>query len=165
MPGPLHTCVKEWKSIAGSVEWSRPDNSDGTTDFLVPLDIGGVTIEGLFLRGRANEFSPDRDVMFQLELASTSSRTRIPLLRIDWFPRAAGHKNPDKNMIYGSHLHPFVANWQEGSQQMAKGNLPWAEQVGPSVDSFGKLLDLMARKFRISNKEAIPVPGWSPKLL
>lgn len=81
LPGPFHLLVFKWKAIAAPVQWSTPDISDGAINFLVPLDIIGVTIEGLFLRGRAYESAPDRDVMFQLEI-TTGLRSRAPLRRV-----------------------------------------------------------------------------------
>ncbi|HEX7823027.1 MAG TPA: hypothetical protein VF463_20700 [Sphingobium sp.] len=164
LPGPFHPLVEEWKAIAAPVQWSVPDPSDGAVNFLVPLDINGVTIEGFFLRGRAYESSPDRDVMFQLEVTA-GMRTRIPLRRINWLPRSGRHKNPDKIEITGSHEHPFESNWIESEQRMRVGNLPWAVAVPGGVDTYASLLDFTADKFRIQNITAIPQPEWSAKLL
>jgi len=132
--------------------------------FLLPLDIQGVTIEGLFLRGRTYENSFDRDVMFQLEYAAPGSRTRVALARVDWLPRSPVHKNPDHELITGSHLHPFEANWLDREQRMRAGNLPFAVRTPPSVGTYAKLLDFVGKEFRISNMSSIPVPGWVKSL-
>jgi len=164
LPGPFHPLLEEWKAIAAPVEWSRPDASDGAVYFLAPLDIAGITIESFFLRGRAYESSPDRDVMLQLEIAD-GVRKRTPLRRVEWRPRSGLHKNPDKTHVVGSHEHPFEPNWLENEQRMRAGNLPWAEAVPESVSSFARLLDFTADKFRIAKITTIPEPEWSAKLL
>tara|TARA_R110000868_G_scaffold305573_7_gene566618 strand:+ start:5540 stop:6073 length:534 start_codon:yes stop_codon:yes gene_type:complete len=164
LPGPFHPLAYEWKAIIAPVQWSVPDASDGAINFLVPLDINGVTIEGLFLRGRAYESAPDRDVMFQLEI-TTGLRSRTPLRRVDWLPRSGRHKNPDKGEILGSHQHLFEPNWIEGEQRMRAGNLPWAEAIPATVSTYASLLDFTADQFRIQNITAVPQPEWSAKLL
>lgn len=164
MPGPYHPIVEEWKDIAGFVSWSEADPSDRAMSFLVPLDVDGVTIEGLYLRGRCYEQSIDRDVLFQLELSPSDTRTRIPLMRAEWRPRSPQHKNPDKVIIYGSHFHTFDANWLEQEQRMRTGNLPFAVEIQPEISDFSKLLDFTGKKFRISNMSAVPVPGWTMTL-
>ena len=164
MPGPYHPLVEEEKQIIGFAGWSDPDPSDRAISFLVPLDVGGVTVEGLYLRARTNEQSLDRDVLFQLELAPSGSRTRIPLIRAEWRPRAPQHKNPDQSIISGSHLHPFAANWLEQEQRMRAGNLPYAVEIPPDINDFPKLLDFTGKKFRISNMASVPVPPWTMTL-
>jgi len=164
LPGPFHPLVERSKAILGPIVWSIPDSSDGAVGFLAPLDVDGVTIEGFFLRGKAYEQSPDKDVMFQLEVAGPGARTRTPLRRIEWLPRSPLHKNPDKTMIFGSHEHPFEINWLEDMQRMRSGNLPWAEEVPKSISSYSRLLDFTANRFRIGNMNTVPVPEWSAKL-
>lgn len=161
MPGPYQPLVDGWKSIAGIADWSPPDTSDRAMTFTIPLDIDGVTVEGLFLRARTYEQSLNRDVMFQMELAPTLGRERVPLLRIDWLPRARSHKNPDKTQVFGSHFHTFEGNWLEQEQRMRTGSLPYAEAVPQEVGTYGKLLDFARERFRIRNMDTIPIPEWS----
>jgi hypothetical protein len=165
MASPFDPLVFGWKEIASSVEWSSPaDPEDGHVAFLVPLEIDGVTIAEFALRGGAYEQHADKAVMFQLEIGSLGVRTRTPLVRLDWRPLNPIHKNPDKVLISGSHVHRFEANWLESEQRMRTGNLPVAEKIA-EIHTFTELLDFAKILFRINNIEQIPVPEWSPKLI
>ncbi|WP_264443781.1 hypothetical protein [Novosphingobium sp. JCM 18896] len=164
MPGPYHPLVEEWKTIAGTVEWSSPPASeDGAIDFNVPLDIGETTVAGLALRGKAYGHLPDMAVTFQLEVGQDGMRTRVPLIRLDWKPRSQWHQNPNKTRISGTHAHPFEANWLEGEQRMRRGNLPWAEKVA-EFHAFSEVLDYAKNLFRINDIDLIPIPEWSSTL-
>ena len=165
MASPFDTLVYGWKDIANAVEWSSPaDLEDGHIQFLVPLEIEGITIAEFSLRGGAYEQHVDKALMFQLEIGSPGVRTRTPLIRIDWQPLNPIHKNPDKVIISGSHVHPFEANWLESDQRMRTGNLPVAEKMS-EIHTFTDLLDFAKILFRINNIDDIPVPEWSPKLI
>ncbi len=165
MPGPYHPLVENLKSIATAVEWSSPpDPEDGGIAFLVPLEIDGVVIAELALRGSAYAHISDAGVTLQLEIGVAGKRTRIPLVRIDWKPRNDSHRNPDKRLLHGTHTHKFEPNWLEREQRMRTGNLPWAEKPH-DINTFDELLDYAKILFRISNIDGIPVPEWSPKLI
>ena len=165
MPGPYHPLVEGWKSIASTVEWSSsPDPDDGGIGFLVPLDLGGIVIQQLALRGAAYGHIADAAVTLQLEIGLAGKRTRLPLTRIDWRPKNDGHKNPDKVLLYGTHIHRFHPNWLKKEQRMLTGNLPWAEKPN-DINTFHELLDFAKILFRINNIASVPEPGWSPKLI
>jgi len=164
MPGPYHPLVEQWKTIAGTVEWSSPlAPEDGAIDFLVPLDIGETTVGGLALRGKAYGHLPDRAVTFQLEIGQDGMRTRVPLVRLDWRPLSPYHQNPDKTRIDGTHIHTFEANWLEGEQRMRRGNLPYAKKIA-EIHAFKDVLDYAKNLFRINGVESVPVPEWSSTL-
>lgn len=165
MPGPFHPLIEQWKTIAGPVQWSSPsDPDDGHIGFLVPLEIEGVVIADFALRGGAYEPLQDQALMLQLEIGTPGIRSRTPLVRLDWRPRSPLHKNPDKTMLGGTHIHPFDFNWLEKEQRMRAGNLPFAEKI-PEIHTFSAVLDYAKNLFRINNIDDIPVPEWSPKLL
>jgi hypothetical protein len=140
--------------------------------FLTPLEVDGVTIAGLALRGVCYQHRPDEAVMLQMEAAMPGLRTRVPLVRLDWRPATGGHKNPRrgpdlhaKRFITGSHLHPFELNWLFAAEVMRTGNLPFATAVSPDPNDFAEVLDLVGSVFRISNISLIETPSWSRKLL
>lgn len=165
MPGPYHPLVESWKSIAAPIEWSSPpDPDDGGIGFLVPLELRGVVVAELALRGAAYGHIADSAVTLQLEVGMLGKRTRIPLVRIDWKPKNDGHKNPDRRILTGTHAHKFHPNWLEADQRMRTGNLPWAEKPH-DINTFSDLLDYAKILFRISNIDNIPVPEWSLKLI
>lgn len=165
MPGPYHPLVENWKSIAAPVEWSSPpDPDDGWIGFLVPLELGGVVVAELGLRGAAYGHIADAAVMLQLEIGMAGKRSRQPLIRIDWKPKNDGHRNPDRRILLGTHAHMFSENWLEKEQRMRTGNLPWAEKPH-DINTFAELLDYAKILFRISNIDDIPEPEWSPKLI
>lgn len=164
MPGPFHPLVEQWKTLAGSTQWSSPDGEDAHMSFLVPLDIEGVTIAEFALRGTAYEDIIDAAVTFQLEVGIGGIRTRNPLIRLDWRPKSPLHKNPDKVIIQGTHIHLFDDNWNEQGQRKVGKNLPWAQKVS-GIQSFNELLDYAEIIFKIKGIRDIPVPEWSQKLL
>nr|WP_299914100.1 hypothetical protein [Sphingomonas bacterium] len=141
-------------------------------EFLAPLDIEGVTIAELALRGIAYDQRPNADVMLQLETGIPGNRTRIPLARIDWKPLSPFHKNGFKGpvelrglLITGTHAHPFEPNWIDDLQRMRAGNLPVAIKIVEPVQAFSEMLDYAKNLFRISDITDIAEPEWSPKLL
>jgi hypothetical protein len=139
-------------------------------EFLAPLDIGGVTIAELALRGIVWDQRPDQDVMLQLETGIPGTRTRTPLIRLDWRPLSPIHKNLKgppglkRLIIIGTHEHPFEANWLEDLQRMRTGNLPIAQQISVPLQSFSDVLNYAKNLFRISDIESISMPPWSQKL-
>lgn len=165
MPGPFHPLVEQWKLLSSPVSWSLPDPVDGQVGFLSPLEIEGVTVVDFALRGIAYEQRIDAAVTFQLEIGIPGARTRTPLIRLDWRPISLQHRNPDRTMLVGDHVHPFDLNWLEVEQRMRRHNLPYAIPLPHAVGSYGALLDAAASVFRISNVKIIPSPEWSPKLI
>jgi hypothetical protein len=154
------------------VAWSAADPADNAMGFLAPLEVDGVTIAGLALRGVCYQHRPDEAVMLQMEAATPGLRTRVPLVRLDWRPATGGHKNPQrgldlhaKKFIAGSHLHPFELNWILATEVMRTGNLPFATAVNPDPGTFEEVLDLVGNMFRISNIRLIETPSWSRRLL
>ncbi len=172
MPGPFHPLVSAEKRLSLAAVWTPADPEDGYSEFVAPLEIAGVTIQGLSLRGGCYAHLPGEAMMFQLEIGHASVRTRIPLMRLDWRPLTASHKNPRKGsaahagrQIFGSHLHTFDLNWVEENGAMRAGNLPFAIEVSPDPRGFAEILDFVQKHFRISKVELIPEPNWSPRLL
>lgn len=165
MLDPYHPFVQNWKELSGLLAWSRPDPQDGYMSILAPLEIDGVTIANLALRCGCYEQSPDSNITLQLEVGVDGSRTRIPLARVDWRPISPRHRNPDRTMIHGDHVHPFERNWLKTEQRMRQGNLPIAEQISAPIHTFSDLLDLGREVFRIKDIDRLPMPEWSPKLI
>lgn len=172
MPSPFLSLVESWKTLPAGVNWGRPENGTGYMSFLVPLDLGGVTIAAFALRGGCYVDAPDRAVTFQLEVGSASARTRIPLMRIDWRPIAATHRNPAKcgppharAVIVGSHVHPFDLNWIEDMERMRTGNLPMAAGLCPDPVDFRALCSFARTCLRIDGMDEIQEPEWTNGLL
>jgi hypothetical protein len=172
MGGPFHPLVERVKSIAAPVTWSAPDPKDGRLQFLVPLDIDGVTVAELALRGVAYETRQDADVMLQLETGIAGVRTRVPLARLDWLPLSPIHRNPFRGppemqgrLISGSHAHLFEHNWLEAEQRMMRGNLPVAEAMPANCNTFAGMVAYAERVLRIGGLDGLPEPPWAPRLL
>jgi hypothetical protein len=140
-------------------------------EFLSPLDIDGVTIAELALRGIAFEQRPDADVLLQLETGLPGARTREPLIRIDWKPLSPFHRNLKGSphlkglIVYGTHQHPFEENWLDDAQRMRTSNLPVAMEITEAVQTFSEMLVYAKNLFRISDITSIAEPQWEPKLL
>jgi hypothetical protein len=146
---PFPSLVAATKGLATGAQWSAPDPTDNQMGFVAPLEIAGVAVAGLALRGSCYLHRPDEAVTFQLEAATPGLRTRIPLMRLDWRPATRGHKNPRRGpashtgkFIVGSHLHTFQLNWLANNEVMRTGNLPFAEPLNPDPGTFEEALDL-----------------------
>jgi hypothetical protein len=165
MSDAVHFLLGQRKLISGNIEWSLPpDQEVGAIGFLAPIEIEGVTRAAFALRGNAYAHIPDQAVTLQLEVGDVSSRTRQPLVRLDWRPRSLAHKNPDKTQILGTHVHPFALNWLHREKRMRSGNLPWAIEISDLHD-FAAVLQFSKNLFEINNIDKIPVPPWSRQLL
>lgn len=131
----------------------------------VPLDIDGVTVEGLELRGGCIQDSPDRAVGLHLQY-HPAKRPCTPLARAEWRPLGA-HTNPNYGprslrllRIEGSHLHSFDLNWLEGDGRMRAGNLPLAQPLDPDAANLDAFLAFVGKEFRIMGLDQMEPPAW-----
>lgn len=167
MPIDLVTIFESDKSLAGVVIW---DATTGFTDgFEVPLELDGVTIAGLRLRGKASRIAPDEDYMLQLEYCPGRKRGG-PLDRIDWRPFHT-HENKGRGpalyrfmRIEGSHHHQFELNWHEPERRMLTGNLPVAVPLTPQINTPRELFEFAEDWFRIAGLRRCPLPRWQGTL-
>jgi hypothetical protein len=160
------------KTLAATGRWAVRDphrNSQWLT-FVAPLEIDGVTIAGLRLRGTAIVNLPDEAVCFQLEYHRPRQQGSA-LARIEWRP-IKGHNNkglgPKEHQFIemrGCHHHPFDLNWNGAAKQLRRGNLPIAVPIIQSPQSFIKLLELVGKEFRINGIDYVPLPEWTANLV
>lgn len=157
---------KKTLSVPGS--WVE---RDGQRLMLVAaLDIDGVTVEGLVLRGTALKDCPDEAVMFQLEFKHDPKRPDRAIDRVDWRPlhshnnRGKGPNEHRYKLISGTHRHAFDLNWLKGEERMRKMNLPIAQPVNPDLVTYDNLIEFVRKCFRISPIE-FPIPPWEADLL
>ena len=167
MPLTLAELFAAPKSLPAPVKWAR--NGDDLT-FLSPLDLDGVTEQGLFLRGSAKLYRPDSFVVLQLEARRPGKRSGGQLERLCW--RGNGHTNPNKGPleyrmleIEGSHYHDFNLNINQSGDEMRAGNLRVAVPMLPEPDDFQELIDFCAGRLNIENLTLIDVPPWENSLL
>lgn len=154
------------KSLSSKQEWT--DLSNGKIEILHPLDIDGVTQEGLFLRGVALKDQPNLDVTLLLQCALSRRRGRA-IERIDWRPfhKHRNHRGPPGhqfNWVRGTHRHSFELNWLNEEGRLRAGNLPVAEVVTPAPESYDDLLAFVAKHFRINGVQDIGLPPWEESL-
>lgn len=134
------------------------------------LEIDGVTIEGLALRGSAIKNLPNEAVTFQLECVHDPARRDLPIDRVDWRPlnphnnRGKGPEEWQFVEISGSHHHKFGLNWLPDETRMLQRNLPIAIPLVPDPASFEDLIEFVRDCFRINSLE-IPIPPWEANLL
>ena len=124
----------DWKS-RGHDEFAR---------LVSPLDINGVTIEGLRFTVSAHIYAPDRCVTFQIEFESMKHPRGVPFVRFEWRP-ISPHNN--KNVgpkefrlidISETHIHPFDLNWDHSQSAVRKGVLPIAIPVSQTIESYNE---------------------------
>jgi hypothetical protein len=163
----LREIVDGEKTLAGAIVWAPVSAFDD--GFEVPLNLNGVTVEGLRLRGKASRLQPDEGYTLQLEFCPAGRRIGA-LDRIDWRPHH-DHNNKGKGpepyrftLLNGCHHHQFSLNWYEPEQRMLSGNLPIAVPMEPKLESQAALFAFAENWFRISKMSRCPVPMWQGNL-
>ncbi len=137
----------------------------------IPVEIGYVTVEGLFLDGNCLAHARETDLSLALTYKPSVGLSG-PVMRLDWNPL---HSHNNKRQISGpwrikditgSHYHPFEDNYSRfGWDRMVKGNLPIAYPIDHNPANFRMLLDFAASFFNISDLQRIPEPGWADRLV
>jgi hypothetical protein len=165
MKASVETLVLAPKSFATAPRWTTRSDDDWV-NLVAPLDIEGVTVEGLRFRGKAHRFRPEMQVTFRLEIMFGASVE--PLVRLDWRPTAK-HRNPANApqpyrlaSIEGSHLHPFDLNWR-GDKPVGV-NLPVAIPL-PQEESYDDLLARVGQAFNVGPMAGFPRPDWTEVLV
>ena len=138
----------------------------------VPLDVNGVTIEGLTLRFRALKFMPEAAVCVALiHRPIRSAHVGGAIARIDWRPthfhnnRGAGPVELRFCQQKCSHHHRFDLNWENSPGMVREGGLPIAVPLAPDPPDFKSLLETIASELRIENVISIAAPNWQMRLL
>lgn len=138
-----------------------------------PLDIAGVTIEGLRLRVTAMVRRPNECVTFQLEYTPPRGDPKGGAFdRLEWRPVSA-HTNKGvgppglRHVVQSSsHHHSFEANWNDGqSARVKRGELPIAVPISPDPASFEEALALAGERFKINNIGVVDRPPWKVLLI
>lgn len=158
------------KSLPLRPSWLQGDND--RLSLVSPLDIDGVTVEGLRLRVTAISCRIEECVTMQIEYFPPKRDVRGgPMARLEWKP-LTGHNNKNcgpmefRNVVIsGTHHHRFDLNWDEQSSALRRGNLPIAVPITPDLPSFKTLVDLASQEFRISNLGWLPEPLWQARLV
>lgn len=134
------------------------------------LDVDGVTVQGVRLKGTARKSLPDEVVTFQLEYHAPRGRGGA-ICRVEWRP-LKGHNNkamgpPEwrNHLISGCHLHGFDMNWTWAAKHVRRGNLPIAAPIVNPPTSYSDLLAFVGKEFRINGVEALDLPPWQLTLL
>jgi hypothetical protein len=132
MPTRIAGLVAAEKSLIDVPAWVNR-GADGL-EFSVPLEIDGVTVEALTLRGRARKSLADRELAFQLEYHHASI-IGGPVARIEWRPlnphsnKGLGPKQFRHIIQTGSHHHCFDLNWQRSQEAVLQDSLPIAVPI------------------------------------
>jgi hypothetical protein len=144
-------------------QWRRRDRN--AFRLVSPLDVEGVTIEGLTFRATAITIRPDESVTFQLEYKSPRQSKGGPFARYEWRP-LRGHNNKQigpvelRNKVQrGSRLHDFWLNWKHSPPAVRKGHLPLSVPCEEPA-SFEAAVAFVGKAFRISLIEWVQTPPW-----
>ena len=156
------------KQFSAPVSWKVRD--DNWMLLVSPLDINGVTIEGLKFRGTARRDRPDEQVTFQLEYFPTNGKYKGgPFSRIDWNPmrphtnKMIGPVEHQNILQFGSHNHEFRLNWEHNERHVRGGVLPISTPISPDFN-YNEIVAFVGKEFRISNIHWLPIPEWSETL-
>ena len=160
----LDALVTAEKTLSTPIAWVRDDQGDFR--FTRPLDIDGITQEGLFLFGRAVSILPDRDVTLGLRWADARARGG-PFDRLDWKPihihnnKGLGPPALRHVLIEGTHRHPLADNaaLAMGLTEAIRQNLPVAAPVEPEP-GWRAFLAEAARCWNMPGLHDTPGPPW-----
>jgi hypothetical protein len=137
---------------------------------VVPIDINGVTIEGLIFRATAMRTRPDENVTFQLEYTPPFGKTKGgAFARVEWKPlrphnnKMIGPAEYQNLPQSGTHNHDFFLNWDHSKSGVAKGLLPISTPVKPDL-LYDEIVAFVGKEFKISNINSLPKPEWSGTL-
>jgi len=167
MPDRIEALIAATKSLSDVPAWVLSGADD--LGFTAPLEVDGVTVEGLTLRARARKSLADREVIFQLEYHH--SQGGGPVARIEWNPlnahsnKGLGPKHLRHLIQKGSHLHCFDLNWRHSQEGVLKGLLPIAIPINEEPQNFRALLGVVGTTFRINNAQLVTAPPWEPTML
>lgn len=150
------------KLLATKQDWAEVGNRK--VELVHPLDIDGVTQEGLVLRMIAFIDQPNRAVRAFVQCALPGQRPRA-IDAIDWKPfhshlNRKGPPHLKGRQFTRSHWHRFDLNWLPAEGTFLTGNLPVAEEVNPEPAGFSDFLAFAAKSFRINNLQDIELPPW-----
>jgi hypothetical protein len=156
------------KSLSSFPGWSRARVGDGYVWFNAPLEVGGVTMPGLFLHGGCYINQPERHVTLELRLAKTPGRRIRPLERIDWRSMRGGHHNLRRKghplsgvSVSPTHLHAFDQNYDGQRDRFLGEDLPFAQEIDVEMQTFVDLLAFAAFRFKINNINVVETPQWA----
>jgi hypothetical protein len=160
------------KAIVSPTDWIERDGTRHShmLTMIAHLEVDGVSIPGLRLRGTAIRNLPDRAVCFQLEYHRPRQHGAA-LDRIEWRP-IKGHNNKGMGpaehrfiLMAGTHQHQFELNWNEAQKQLRRGNLPIAIPLSIEPDTYQRLLEVVGEHFNISGLERVQQPPWEADLV
>lgn len=157
---------KATKSIPVSHDWEEAERD--YLKWVGPLDLDGVTVEGLQVRVTAHTQHPDEAVAVQLEYHPAAGRPE-QLARVEWRPLRPhnnNNKGPDEWRLRAfrqTHIHRFEDNWLIAEQRMRTGNLPIAIPF-QDLDSYEEFLDKCGKELNIENMSIVPLPPWHPRM-
>lgn len=136
-----------------------------------PLDVDGVTVEGLRFTASAMRLRPDESVSFCLEYYPGKRDGRGGCFaRVEWralgehYNKASAPNGLRLARITGTHVHPFTVNWSANSGGVRRGELPIAEEVRPEP-TYEQVVAFVGREFRISNIDWVGAPDWERWIL
>ncbi len=164
--------VESPKSIAFFPGWSAPEVETSYIWFNAPLEIDGATEPGLVFHGGCYADLAEANVAFTLDFTHVGSRRKTPLIRLEWRCLSGGHSNPRKcpnsktaPRTDDTHIHSFELNWIAHLGRLRGDNLPCAENVDKSLNSFQELLEYAGNRFNINNIGVVKPPPWEYRFL
>lgn len=164
----LPTLVRAEKRIPGNVQWVLRDPR--WLALTASVDIDGVTVAGLSIRGKALLSYPEGAVTLQLQFQAARGKAQH-LVRAEWKP-IKPHTNSGRGpadwrfkSIPGSHIHRFDDNYLEHEHRMYAGAQQSAVPLPEIVDSYERFLEFCGKEFRVNNMDVLPAPPWQPRML
>lgn len=162
--------LRATKEMSAAPDWVPLQKDDGRLQFVSPLEIDAVTIQGVQFRAIAHTYAANRAVTFQIEHHAASG-VGGPFSRIEWRPlsphgnKGLGPAEHRFKVIADCHIHPLDLNLAHNETWVRKGRLPIALPISPPLGSYEEALAFVEKEFRIKDVMRMPIPPWTDKIL
>lgn len=154
------------KTVPASAKWRFREGE--WMALATPLDINGVTVEGLNFQATAMRLRPDENVTFQLLYAPPNGKPK-PFVRLDWKPlrphnnKMVGPVKYQNILQPGTHIHDFALNWAHSEDDVRNGRLPISIPLSPDIP-YDEIVAFVGKEFNILNLISLPNPVWAGTL-
>jgi hypothetical protein len=163
--------AKEKELQLDRVSWvKRPRAGFHQLEFIAPIAVDDVILNGLQARLCCRSDLPEADVYAQLELYIPLLGAYVHLQRIEWQPNAP-HTN---NGNAPSHLrfkkletrwHEFGVNRRLGLAGLRQTTTTIAQPLPRDIKNFHDLLVFLEEIWKVRGISRIPVPPWEGRFL
>jgi hypothetical protein len=158
--------------LLDGADWRRTPRAGGfdALEFLAPIAISGVIINGLQARVSCRSDLTEKDVHAQLQLYIPAISAFAHLQRVEWRPNAR-HTNTAsapaalRFKTFSDRWYDFGLNRRLGVAGLRQTCTMIAQEPPRSIGSFNDLLAFLGEVWKIKGAVRIPAPPWEERLV